>query len=852
MPVTNFPRIISANSKKFVNFLIERHLLKEGFRQILSGQSMSNIDRYIVSHRLIDDDVLYQAYADFYQIPYISLVGKPIDPKAVRLLPENITRSFMVVIFRISGLELDLAVGLPALLQKNAPELLVRLRQQKGLRINLSVAPKSDVLAVINKVYQHQEPKPAEKVEELAEPTKEVRAIEPPTHQTASRSPEEKQLIKNVAAVEKEKKVDLREKQIEPEVLHKIPYPVAKKYRIVVFEAEQSKSQYEPSLIKVGSVDLNDPHVKEILSFIESRHQILIDRYTIDEASFQAALKQYPEFKEDTEPAEGPPAEISKPSEVGKEMNQPTSAEQPPLSVSQPPTPVTTHTSPPPPPNKPAPPAQESSMKPVVAENDQNKSNPNAAAPMVPITALSKEGFRLTSEDIINRPEQASNAELKELANEQQANLENQNLDALLKKSVDSVDDLAKIIQRGVVPEIVAATLFLAIRMSASDVHIEAGKDEIRFRFRIDGILHDIIRVPAFLLAPLVSRVKILSRMKIDEQRIPQDGRFDVIIDQRQVDLRVSTLPTVHGEKVVMRLLDKSQGIKTLEQLGVTGTNFDRLVENIQKPYGVILSTGPTGSGKSTTLYAVLNRISKPGVNIITLEDPVEYELPGINQSQVKPEIGFSFAEGLRSVLRQDPNVIMVGEIRDLETAAMATHAALTGHLVLSTLHTNDSAGALPRLINMGVEPFLITSSMNCVIGQRLVRKICENCREKVEIPPAVLNFIKKELEALPTGKVRNIGLDQLVFYHGKGCDQCSDGYRGRIGIFEVLTLNEEIENLAVSKAPATAIKKAAIKGGMITMTQDGLIKALKGQTTIDEVLRVTTTNIKEMPGNDS
>jgi type IV pilus assembly protein PilB len=337
--------------------------------------------------------------------------------------------------------------------------------------------------------------------------------------------------------------------------------------------------------------------------------------------------------------------------------------------------------------------------------------------------------------------------------------------------------------------------------------------------------------------------------MKIDEQRVPQDGRFDVTIDSRQVDLRVSTLPTVHGEKVVMRLLDKSEAIMTLEQLGVTGSNFDTLIANIKKPYGVILATGPTGSGKSTTLYAILSRISKPGVNVVTLEDPVEYELPGINQAQVKPSIGFTFAEGLRSVLRQDPNIIMVGEIRDLETAAMVTHAALTGHLVLSTLHTNDASGALPRLINMGVEPFLITSSINDVIGQRLVRKVCESCRERVEIPPAVKTFIKKQLSEVPSVQLKNLDLEQLTFYHGRGCPNCTNGYRGRIGIFEVLAMNEKIEELAIKKAPASDIRQAAIEAGMITMTQDGLIKALKGITTIDEVMRVTTVNSKELPG---
>ena len=443
----------------------------------------------------------------------------------------------------------------------------------------------------------------------------------------------------------------------------------------------------------------------------------------------------------------------------------------------------------------------------------------------------------------------SANEDLQRLAQEQQQNEDDQNLDKLITRPINSLADLATYYKSGIIPEIVAATLYMGIRMLASDIHIEAQEKLVRVRFRIDGILRDIIRVPKFLHAPLISRIKIMSKMKIDEQRVPQDGRFNVVVATRQVDVRVSTLPTVHGEKIVMRLLDKSEGVKSLEQLGVTGTNFDLLVQNIKKPYGIILSTGPTGSGKSTTLYAILNRISKPDINIITLEDPVEYELIGINQVQVKPQIGFSFAEGLRSVLRQDPNVIMVGEIRDLETAALATHAALTGHLVLSTLHTNDAAGALPRLINMGVEPFLITSSINVVVAQRLVRKVCEKCRQKVTIPPTTLEYVVKEMRAIPSGQFKNLDISQLVFYHGVGCSNCNAGYKGRIGIYETLVMNDEVEELAVKKAPASEIKSAAIKSGMVTMTQDGMLKALKGITTLDEVLRVTTTNIKELPG---
>jgi len=856
MPANLFPRIASSTAKQFVNYLIDRQFLQPGFRHILANRTIQQVDQYIRERKLVQEEALYKAYAGFYELPFISLVGREIKPEKVRLLPESIARSFSVVIYDVEGLDMKLAIGEPALLQKNAPALLVKLRQQKGLRVEIAISPKKEVLAVINKVFSpapvaHPEstrpnlPEPGKKpVNEQSHQAEKALAknVEPlpnqparhdqqalhhqpePTapdqsvtdHKREKETPElekpveplGKNLIKNKEKTEK--RIDLTGLDIEINTLKKIPFAVAKKYKMIVFDQVASKSQYEPALIKVAVVNASDSHVKEILGFIEQRNQVLVDLHLMNEESFRSALRQYPEYyqqEQKVELTEDKPASISEP------MAKPVEKE----ALKN--TPTTATASTPPPVKTVSPPAG------------------------------SRTGVKLSSEDIINRPEDTSVEELKQLAKEQQQTLENQNLDRLIHKPVNSVEELSKVIKSGVVPEIVAATLFLAIRMQASDVHIEAEKDEVRFRFRIDGILHDIIRVPAFLQAPLISRIKILSRMKIDEQRVPQDGRFDVIIDSRQVDLRVSTLPTVHGEKVVMRLLDKSQGILTLEQLGVTGTNFDRLIENINKPYGIILSTGPTGSGKTTTLYAVLNRISKSGVNIVTLEDPVEYELTGINQAQVKPQIGFSFAEGLRSVLRQDPNIIMVGEIRDLETAAMATHAALTGHLVISTLHTNDASGALPRLINMGVEPFLITSSINCVVGQRLVRKVCDSCRIEASIPPAVLSYVKKELEAIPTGQIKDINLEQLVFYKGQGCDKCTDGYRGRIGIFEVLSMSDEIESLAVDKAPASSIKKAAIKDGMITMTQDGLIKALKGITTIDEVLRVTTTEIKELPG---
>jgi type II secretory ATPase GspE/PulE/Tfp pilus assembly ATPase PilB-like protein len=356
--------------------------------------------------------------------------------------------------------------------------------------------------------------------------------------------------------------------------------------------------------------------------------------------------------------------------------------------------------------------------------------------------------------------------------------------------------------------------------------------------------LRDITRIPIDLHPAIVSRIKILSKLKIDEQRIPQDGRFDVNFHDREVDIRVSTLPTANGEKVVLRLLDKSFGILTLEQLGLQGKGFNDLIREISKPHGVILATGPTGCGKTTTLYAILNRVKNPTVNIVTLEDPVEYEIDGINQSQIRPDIGFSFATGLRSILRQDPNIIMVGEIRDTETAQMVTHAALTGHLVLTTLHTNEAASALPRLINMGVEPFLITTALNAIIAQRLLRRICQKCQEEVKLGEAVLNELEDEIKKMPPGTLESVNLKRpFSFRKGKGCDECDNkGYKGRIGIFEVLVVTPAIEDLAVKRRPASEIHEQAIKQGMLTMRQDGILKVLQGLTTYDEVLRVTTT----------
>jgi type IV pilus assembly protein PilB len=369
--------------------------------------------------------------------------------------------------------------------------------------------------------------------------------------------------------------------------------------------------------------------------------------------------------------------------------------------------------------------------------------------------------------------------------------------------------------------------------------------DEYRVRFRMDGILHSSLVLPRYVGRAVVSRIKILSNLKIDEKRKPQDGRFKIEKLGRVVDFRVSTFPVIEGEKAVLRVLDREEGLISFETLGLIGKNFEILSREIRNPYGIILITGPTGSGKTTTLYAFLQVLNMEERNIVTLEDPVEYYIAGINQSQIKPEIGYTFASGLRSILRQDPNIIMVGEVRDSETAELAIHAALTGHLVFSTLHTNDTIGAIPRLIDMGIEPFLLSASLNAIAAQRLVRKICPKCREEIEVPMAVREKVRKELENMPAEEIKKYGVDisaGLKFYRGKGCEECANqGLRGRIAIFEVFEINSAVREIITDKeGNEIEARKEAVNQKMITMKQDGLLKVLMGITTLSEVERVT------------
>ncbi len=400
-------------------------------------------------------------------------------------------------------------------------------------------------------------------------------------------------------------------------------------------------------------------------------------------------------------------------------------------------------------------------------------------------------------------------------------------------KTVD-IASLGKVIREAPVAKIVATILEFAVKSRASDVHIEPHEEKTRVRYRIDGILHEKLILPKKVHDAVTSRIKILSGMKIDEKRIPQDGRFNFKAGNQEVDLRVSSLPTVFGEKIVMRLLKKSGGVPDLPELGLRGRALKNLEDSVLRPHGIIIVCGPTGSGKTTTLYSVLSRINTAKVNIITLEDPVEYQITGVNQVQVNPAAGLTFASGMRSFLRQDPNIIMVGEIRDKETTELAVQAALTGHLVFSTLHTNDASGAIPRLLDLKAEPFLLASAMTCIVAQRVLRKICPNCKEEYSPPPEVVEDFKKILGNLYQAK------DKIELYRGKKCPECNNsGYLGRIGIFEVLPVTEKIARLCLERASAGDIEKQAIEEGMITLKQDGYLKVLEGVSSIEEVLRV-------------
>ncbi|HNS21051.1 MAG TPA: type II secretion system ATPase GspE [Sedimentisphaerales bacterium] len=435
---------------------------------------------------------------------------------------------------------------------------------------------------------------------------------------------------------------------------------------------------------------------------------------------------------------------------------------------------------------------------------------------------------RATITAVIDTAYQQRSTVIEEVAEE----LDSQNLDQLVDE-VSASDDLLDVVNRPPVIRLVNDILFRALQMRASDIHVHPYEAKIQIRYRVDGILYDMLSLNRNVLPLIISRIKVMAGMDIAERRMPQDGRSTVRLGQREVDLRVSTVPTSFGERCVLRILDKSSGVYGLDELGLWPDDLKKLDSLLNRAHGVIFVTGPTGSGKSTSLYAYLNRINSAEKNVITIEDPIEYQLEGISQIQVASKKGMTFATSLRHVLRQDPDVIMVGEVRDVETARMAIQSSLTGHLVFSTLHTNDAAGAISRLLDLGVEPYLVSSSLIAIVAQRLVRRICPDCRRPAQ-PTA------QQLGELGLSECRD-----AQFYVGEGCERCfKTGYRGRTGIYEVMLISDKIQELIYRQETAGTIKKVALEAGMQTLRMDGARKVLAGVTTVGEVLRVTQADV--------
>ncbi|PIR98661.1 MAG: hypothetical protein COT88_00345 [Candidatus Colwellbacteria bacterium CG10_big_fil_rev_8_21_14_0_10_41_28] len=439
--------------------------------------------------------------------------------------------------------------------------------------------------------------------------------------------------------------------------------------------------------------------------------------------------------------------------------------------------------------------------------------------------------------DMVMRKYRPYESEVKK-AVEELGQLSDQEAAGVRRAALDAGVDVT---EEGPIIKIVSSTIRKAVESGASDIHIEPGRDKMRVRFRIDGDLEEVSTFPAQILGAVVSRIKVLTNLKIDETRVPQDGRFRDTIFGRDIDFRVATFPTPNGEKVAIRILDPEKGVKDFKSLGLSGRNERVIREAIDDPFGMILVTGPTGSGKSTTLYAILEQLNQEEVNIVSLEDPVEYFIEGVNQSQVKPEIGYTFASGLRQILRQDPDVIMVGEIRDDETAELAIHAALTGHVVLSTLHANNTVGVVPRLTDMGVHKYLIPAAVNVMVAQRLLRRLDPGCREEFEPSLEIQKIIEKELSELTEEMQPTVAAFKPPYKTYRPSKDCEgSGYKGRIAVFEVLEMTRDLEGIINTDATEGKIYDEARKQGVVTMRQDGIIKALQGVVSIEEVLRET------------
>ncbi|MBI2590013.1 Flp pilus assembly complex ATPase component TadA [Candidatus Berkelbacteria bacterium] len=811
----------------------------------------------------------------------VALTQDTPEQSALALVPEALARQYQLLPLTLKEKSLTLVLTDPALLTKPAPKFLQELKQN-GYHLRLQLTSSEDFQTALG-AYRPQVngQRPLSRVNNAQSQNMQAKTTVQAGPQPVTSIPPVASPALSVPASVHSAQVELvilKSREVPLNVLNKFPQDVAKKYQMVVFELSADGQE-----ASVAALKPNDRRIREILKFIEARNKVRIHLFSASKEDIEGVLKQYDtEHREDKKPAQAPtpissistpPAQKSamvsaplkpsfaptiltpsvKPNSVSRIPPKPVSAPLPVVPkrpiLSPLPTPLAARPVTPIGPKiggltpaQPIAPETPNSLgttdlksyQEAIIRNSATLRDPSTPVPTVEVGDLQLPTNQLGVGEL---PEGQAPIMITNIG------AEDKNLDIVLGTTVETSEQLEQILKSGMVPKIVAAIVFYATAVAASDIHMEAGEKEVRIRFRVDGTLQEIIKLPVQLLAPIVSRIKILAKLKIDESRIPQDGRFGVIVQKREIDLRVSTLPTVFGEKVVMRILDKEKSLKKLTELGIQGTNLARIQSAIKDPFGIILVTGPTGSGKTTTLYAMLTELNTASVNIVTLEDPVEYQLDGINQTQVKPKIGFGFADGLRSILRQDPNIIMVGEIRDGETAGLATQAALTGHLVLSTLHTNDSSGALPRMIDMHVEPFLLASSVNIVIAQRLIRRLCSKCRQPASIPAETLTRIQQELASAFAPELKSAASKQLSFFgpNQKGCNVCHNGYKGRVGIYEVLITSPAIADLVLAKSASSKIAAKAHEEGMITLREDGILKAMQGETSLDEVIQATS-----------
>jgi len=788
----------------YVDLLVQSGLVKKEDVAHLKQKYSTCEELYVALESLgvIDLKKLTELFAKSKGIPYVDI--KSIDQRAYKMIDSDLAKSFSFIPFAISekNKTIQIAIADPAKLFRVSQASLRSIEKKLGYKIEIFLAPKSvlDELPLL------------------------------------------------ISEGGEFPKVDLASYWIDEAVLRKIPYDLASKYKIIIFKQVSSKEY------NVAVANATDRSIILMLDQMEKKAGIKFNIFSAPASQLDKILKDYKgrndqrlklaeedkkteekveqdleqernKLVREREEKERAVALKQQEEQQRQELESARAEQEKQKEQERIKDSVMTSDEK----------AHQTGTAPAPAENRQTNGDIEKDSGEKKEEGKSILDFNVKIPGVTGGDESEVSDESSEKTEGQKQvdKLEDPDLKKIIGEQKPSVELINSFASKGNIPQLLATVIAVAIEQEASDIHIEPFEKSVRLRYRVDGQLADIAQFPPQIQTQVVARVKILSKLKLDEQRVPQDGRFDAKSGKEVVDIRVSSLPTVFGEKIVMRLLSKTKKLDDLADLGIEGINFDRIIEAISKPYGVVLATGPTGSGKSTTLYSVFSRLNKPEVNIITLEDPVEYEIPGINQVQVKPQIGFSFAEGLRSVLRQDPNIIMVGEIRDGETAELAVQAALTGHLVFSTLHTNDAPSALPRMYNLGVEPFLLTSAINAVIGQRLVRRVCAKCRQEVTLPQSVVFQVKKELDPL------NLNMP-IKFYKGKGCSECKEGFKGRLGIYEVLKMSKAIEDLVLDKKSAGEIFTQAFKEGMITMKQDGLIKAIKGATTVDEVFRVT------------